>query len=34
MHHNKTVKDYIWEYALIIVGSLFYACLLYTSRCV
>ena len=25
MHHSKTVKDYVWEYFLIIVGSLLYA---------
>ena len=25
MHHTKTVKDYLWEYFLIIVGSVLYA---------
>ena len=25
MHHTKTVKDYLWEYFLIIFGSVLYA---------
>ena len=25
MHHTKTVKDYLWEYFLIIIGSMLYA---------
>ena len=29
MHHTKTVKDYLWEYFLIIVGSVLYLSLIH-----